>query len=215
MSHERNVRVLIADDHPVVRAGVLALVNDVGHLHSAGEVERIDDVIDLVREVRPDVVVLDLHFGRRSALSLIEDIARDFPECAVLVFSMSTDVATVREAYRRGARGFVVKTRSPSELLEAIENVSAGGTYTSPELGRMLADARGSSDDVALSDLTPRQREVFRCCAEGLTMSEVADRLQISPRTVEVHRAQMMRRLNVSNQTELVLLAVRLGVIEA
>lgn len=208
------LRLLLVDDHPVVREGLRALLEAEPDLAVIGQAEHGDEVAGLVDQLHPDVVVLDLMIPGRSGLDVIEDLAERSPATRVLVLSMLQNDAYVSRALDQGASGYALKQAEASELPRAIRDVAAGRRYLSPALSERAIKAyagsrRSDSDDT----LTPREREILVLVAEGHTSAAIAERLFISPRTVETHRAHFMRKLCLRTQVELVRYALHQGIL--
>ena len=210
------LRVVLADDHPVVREGVRALLTSEPDLEVVGQAERGEEVPALVEELQPDVVVLDLMMPGRGGLDVARELARRWPKTHVLVLSMHDNEAYVLEALRSGASGYALKQAQPVELVRAVREVGAGRRFLSPPLSERAIEAyarrEGQSAD-PYDALTPREREVLRLVAEGHTNAAIGEQLFISPRTVETHRAHVMKKLALRSHAELVRYAVRRGLV--
>ena len=210
------LRVVLADDHPVVRQGVAALLASEPDLEVVGQAERGEEVPALVEALQPDVVVLDLLMPGRGGLDVTRELARRWPMTRVLVLSMHDNEAYVLEALRSGASGYALKQAQPVELVRAVREVGAGRRFLSPPLSERAIEAyarqEGHSGD-PYDALTPREREVLRLVAEGRTNAAIGEQLFISPRTVETHRAHVMKKLSLRRHAELVRYAVQRGLI--
>jgi DNA-binding NarL/FixJ family response regulator len=207
--------VVLADDHQIVRQGLRAILQTVPDVQLVGEAADGQEALRLVERLRPNVLVLDLMLPGLNGFEVTRRVSRRFPKTCVVILSMHSDAAYVAEALRAGASGYVVKEAGFEELLRAIREGAAGRRYLSPPLsetalGQYARRADGLPPD-PYETLTPREREVLQLTAEGLTGVAVARRLHISPRTVETHRANVMRKLGVKNQKELIRYAVRRG----
>ena len=191
------VRIVIADDHAVVRSGLRLLLDMESDLEVVAEAGSIEATAESVREHAPDVLVLDVHFGARTSLDAIPRMCAASSGTRVLVLTMQDDPAYAREALRAGARGYVLKEAPRGEVVEAVRAVARGETYLHPDLAAraVLAPSGG---------LTPRELEVLRLIALGHTNSEIADDLFLSVRTIETHRANLQAKLGVSTRAELV-----------
>lgn len=214
----RAIRVLLADDHTLFRAGLRGLLERLTGLTVVGEAGDGHDAIRLVEELHPDVVFADIGMPGLNGLEVAARVAKLDPSVRVVVLSMHKSAEYVLQALRSGAAGYLVKGSDVSELEMAVRAVSRGETYLSPVVSKTVVDAyvsrTGESDD-PLSALTPRQREILQLVAEGHTSKEIAKRLGLSSKTVEVHRGQLMERLNVHDVTGLVRFAMRVGLIES
>jgi two-component system, NarL family, response regulator NreC len=211
-----SIRVLIVDDHAVVRAGLAMLVNAEDDLEAVGEAGSARDAIFEARSTNPDVVLMDVVMPDESGIDVVPKILQERPETKVLVLSMQDDPRYVREAFEAGASGYVLKEAADAELVAAIRDVAAGGQYVHPELGARLVAAetaeRRRAEDDPLSD---REREVLRLLALGHTNQEIAKELYISVRTAETHRAHIMQKLRLSSRAELVRYALSEGLLES
>jgi DNA-binding NarL/FixJ family response regulator len=207
------VRLLLADDHPVVREGLRVLLESEPDLEVVGQADNGNEVGSLVEELHPDVVVLDLMMPGRSGLDVIGELAERSPAPHVLVLSMVQSEAYVVEALHHGASGYALKQAEAPEIPKAIRDVAAGRRYLSPALSERAIEAyAGRSRSDPYDSLTAREREVLVLVAEGHTSVAIADRLFISPRTVETHRARVMRKLGLRTHVELVRYALHQGI---
>ena len=202
----RALEVVLVDDHAVVRMG-LRLVLEADGVEVVGEAGDLDTARTIVAEHQPDVLVLDVHLGAVTGLTLLEEMPQLAPHTRTVVLTMQNEAAFVREALAAGARGYVLKDGAFSELLSAVNAASSGGNYVSPELGARLAVNDGSAH------LSPRELEVLRLIALGFTNGEVAERLFLSVRTVESHRAHVQDKLGVKTRHELVEYALSQGLL--
>lgn len=209
-------RVLIVDDHAIVRAGLRFLLQAQPDLAVVGEAGGAQEAFRAVRELRPDVVLMDIAMPGTSGLEATRRIKAESPRTQILALTMHENEQYFFEMLRAGAAGYVVKGAPPEELIEAIRSVARGQAHLSPPLTRRLLDdylTRIREDRPAEDPLTEREREVLRLIAEGLTSKEIAARLDISPYTVERHRANAMGKLGLHNRAELVRYAIRRGLI--
>ncbi|HEY1358862.1 MAG TPA: response regulator transcription factor [Thermoleophilaceae bacterium] len=195
--------VALADDHAVVRSGLRMLLESEEGLAVVAEAGTLDEIQGAVDESGPDVLLLDVHMRGGASLDLIPDLSSS---THVLVLTMQDDPEYARTAMRLGARGYLLKEAEDAELLQAVRTVADGGTYLAPALaGRLLASGDG--------ELTPRERDVLRLAALGHTNAEIADRLYLSLRTVETHRANIQAKLRTDGRAELVKRAFELGLV--
>ena len=209
------IRVVIVDDHAVVRAGVRSILSAEADIDVVGEGSNGAEAWELAVSLSPDILVLDLGLPVVSGLDVIRGLAQESPSTRVLVLSMHGRNHAI-EALRGGARGYVAKEATTEELVAAIRAVAAGERYVSAALAArgVLTPAAGDAPAPdPLDTLTPREREVLRLAAEGLCNVEIAARLFISPRTVEIHRGRAMRKLGLQSVGELVRFALRRGLI--
>jgi len=208
-------RIVLADDHALVRAGFRRILEATGNV-VVGEVGDGLEVVPAVQNLRPDVLVLDLGLPGLHGLDVIRDVLRRVPSVRVLVVSAFDRDDFVVSAFKNGAAGYVLKAAGTNELLQALEQVAQGGYYVSQEVSAVLAkvvsgDARAQDDPY--KQLTPRERQVFHLMAEGLTNAEIGKRLFIATRTAETHRMSVMRKLNLNSQTDVVIYALRRGLL--
>jgi two-component system response regulator NreC len=210
---EPATRVVIADDHAVVRTGLKMVLDAEEGIEVVAEAGHVDAALRAVRAYHPDVLVLDLNMPGEPSLQAIPRFVEQAPETAIVVLTMQQDPAFAREALRSGARGYVLKEAADAELVQAVRMATEGRTYLNPELGaRMAAEPPPSGPP---DDLTERELEVLRLIALGHTNSEIASQLYLSVRTVESHRAHIQQKVRRSSRAELVRYALDHGLIEA
>ena len=211
-----STRVLIVDDHAVVRAGLTLLVDAADDLEAVGEAGSARDALFEARTARPDVVLLDVTMPDQGGIEIVPQLLHEHPEAKVLILSMQDDPRYVREAFEAGASGYVLKEAADTELVAAIREVSGGGRYVHPELGaRLVAAETAERKRVEDDPLSDREREVLRLLALGHTNQEIAKELYISVRTAETHRAHSMQKLRLSSRAELVRYALAEGLLES
>jgi DNA-binding NarL/FixJ family response regulator len=204
------VRVLIVDDHTLVRAGISRLLQTFADIDVVAEASTAQQAVDMAILHRPDVVLMDLSLPGRSGLDALTDVLRATPGTRVVMMSMHDDPLHVRDALDRGATGFVVKDAAPQELELALRAAIAGQVFLSPQISsRMIAPMLGREKPVGIAALPPRQREILRQIGRGQSNKEIAAALGISIKTVETHRARMMETLGCRRANDLVLLAAR------
>jgi two-component system response regulator NreC len=210
---EATTRVVIADDHAVVRTGLKMVLDAEEGIEVVAEAGDVEAALRAVRAYHPDVLVLDLNMPGEPSLQAIPRFIEHAPETAIVVLTMQQDPAFAREALRSGARGYVLKEAADAELVQAVRMATEGRTYLNPELGaRMAAEPPPSGPP---DDLTERELEVLRLIALGHTNSEIASQLYLSVRTVESHRAHIQQKVRRSSRAELVRYALDHGLIEA
>lgn len=212
------VTVVLADDHQILREGLRALLRTVPDVRLIGEAAGGREAIRLVDRLRPNVLVLDLILPDLSGLDVARQVVRRAPATRIVILSVHAHEAYVAEALRAGAIAYVPKESSAAQLVRAIREAAAGRRYLSPPIcadavSEYLQRADASTVPDPLHSLTHREREVLQLSAEGLNRTEISERLFISPRTVESHRANVMRKLNVKNIKELIRFAVRQGIL--
>lgn len=205
------VRVLIVDDHTLVRAGLSRLLQTFADVQVTGEANSAEMAVEMAMQQQPDVVLLDLSLpGGSSGMDALPELRKHAPQSRVLVMSMYNDTAHVREALDRGAAGFVVKEATPQELELALRATCSGQVFLSPQISaKMLAPMLGRERPTGVAALSPRQRQILRRLGSGQTTKEIAAELGISIKTVETHRARMMETLGCRRANDLLLLAVR------
>lgn len=214
----KKLRILLADDHIVMRTGLRALLERQPNLEIVGESENGREAIELVSSLRPDVVVMDVGMPVLNGIEATKTIVTQHPNVAVVILSMYVDESYIMRALKAGARGYLLKDSAPADLIGAIQAVSQNRSFFSPKVSRILAEdyvrvlkQKGAVDSYDL--LTSREREILQLIAEGKANKEVAAALNISPYTVETHRSHILEKLNLHNPAELILYAVRKGLI--
>jgi two-component system, NarL family, response regulator NreC len=212
------LRIVLADDHTLVRHGLRKVLQDQSDWEVVGEANDGREAVRLVQELKPDVAILDIAMPRLNGIEATRQIARRFPDVHVLVLSMHADEPYVTQVLRAGASGYLLKDSADTDLIRAVAAVSQKKSFFSPAVAKIMLDDyvrqladRGITD--RYDTLTEREREVFQLIAEGKSNKDVADLLNLSPNTVETHRAHIMDKLDVHNAAEIVLYAVRKGVI--
>jgi DNA-binding NarL/FixJ family response regulator len=209
------IRVLLADDHTLVRAGLRSLLARAEGVEIVGEAADGREAVELAAANRPDVVLMDLLMPGLGGLEATAEITAKVPTARVIVVSMNDTEDYVLQSLRAGAAGYLLKDGSPSELEQAVRTVAAGGRYLSPAVSRHLISGLTRTPAPASADpLTPRQREVLRLVAEGLSTKQIARQLGISPKTVEAHRSQLMNALDIHDIAGLVRYAIRIGLVK-
>jgi two-component system response regulator NreC len=208
------IRVLVVDDHAVVRSGLRLLLEREDDIECAGEAESAASAVRDARYLQPDVVVLDVTMPGQSGIDALPALREAAPDAKVLVLSMHDDPRYVREAFAAGALGYVLKEAADTEIVAAVREVSSGGRYVHPTLGARLVQEESEERARAESDpLSEREREVLRLLALGHTNQEIAKLLFISVRTAETHRAHIMRKLRLSTRADLVRYALANGLL--
>jgi len=209
------IRVVIVDDHAVVRSGLRLLLDAEDDLEVVGEAGSAREAVFEARTANPDVILLDVVMPDQSGLEAIPTLLHEHPETRILVLSMQDDPRYVREAFGAGASGYVLKEAADAEVVAAIREVAGGGRYVHPALGARLVAAESAEAKRAEEDpLSDREREVLRLLALGHTNQEISSQLYISVRTAETHRAHIMQKLRLSSRAELVRYALEQGLME-
>jgi two-component system response regulator NreC len=205
--------VVLVDDHNVVRQGIKALLEAEPDIKVTGEASMGVDAAQLVQQLKPDVLIVDLMLADMSGLGVVRQARKKSPKTASIILSMYGNDCYVVEALQAGAKAYVLKDSSPQELLRAVREVAAGHRYLAPPLSDRAIEAYLLRSEESKLDpydmLSTREREVLHLSAQGLTSAESANKLCISPRTVEVHRARVMQKLGLHNRTELIHFAIR------
>ena len=212
------VRVLLADDHALVRAGIRALLEGLEGVTVVAEAGNGGEVVELARKHRPDVVLLDISMPGLGGLEASALLKQELQEVRVVMLSMHANEEYVLQALRAGAVGYMLKDSATAELELALQAVMQGETYLSPPISRQVVEGyvqRVGAEQPAADHLTPRQRQVLQLIAEGLSTKEIAYRLELSVKTVETHRAQLMERLQIRDIAGLVKYAIRNGLVSS
>lgn len=213
------IRVVVVDDHPIVRQGLRTLLEGEGVCAVVGEAADGLTAVDLILRLKPDVAIIDVRLPNLSGLEVARRVHEHVPMARVIVLSMHSDEAYVLDALRHGASGYVLKNAATSDLLQAVHAAMAGRRFLSAPLDERTLDAfarRALESERPLDRyelLTAREREVLHLAAQGLNNAEVGERLSISPRTAETHRANLLRKLGLQTQTDLVRYAITRGII--
>ena len=209
------IRVLIVDDHAVVRSGIRLLLEREQDIEPVGEAGTGREAVFQARELNPDVILMDVVMPDGTGLDVLPQLTHEHPDAKVLLLSMQDDPRYVREAFAAGASGYVLKEAADAEVVAAVREVAKGGRYVNPELGARLVAAEADAERRAEEDpLSDREREVLRLLALGHTNQEIAKQLYISVRTAETHRAHIMQKLRLSSRAELVRYALAQGLLE-
>ena len=216
MNGDRRIRILLADDHAVLRAGLRALLAAQGGLEVVGEAADGAEAVRLAQALRPDVVVMDIGMPGVNGIDATARIKRDLPAAKVLILSMHDDQGYLRQVLRAGASGYVLKKAADTELLAAIQAAARGEVFLDPGLAKALVDEvlepRVERGEAPV--LSGRERDVLRLVAHGHTNQQVADRLCISVKSVETYRARLMEKLGLKGRAELVRYALQHGLLQ-
>ncbi len=212
------IRVLLAEDHTIVRQGLRSLLDPQDGIEVVGEAENGTGAVEMAEALRPDVVVMDLNLPGIDGVEATKRIREATPDTRVVVLSMHSTPEHVRPAIRAGAGGYLVKGSGLSDLIAAVRAVASGNAFFSPEVAKIvLEDSAGEppAAERSLNDLTPREREVLQLVAEGQSSPQIAKLLHLSVKTVEGHRGRIMAKLDVHNVAGLVRHAIRIGLVSA
>lgn len=218
---DKAIRVLLADDHAVLRAGLRVLLNNEPDIEVVGEAGDGEEALRAIAQMTPDVVVLDLIMPNIKGLDIIEQIIEKHPHTRVLVLTMHADTQYIRHVMKAGGAGYVLKSSADTELIKAIRVVAGGGSYLTPEATQVLiSDYRDKPDpapkeESGLDLLSDREREVLVMTALGYSSREIGELLFISPKSVDTYRQRLMEKLQLENRAELVQYALKNGLLEA
>ena len=212
---KKNLRIVLADDHALVRAGFRALLQSLDGIEVVAEAENGVQALELIERHLPDLVLMDIAMPGLNGLEAAARAAKSAPEVKIIILSMHANEEYVLQSLKAGAKGYLLKDAGLAELQLALESVSSGQTFLSPAISKHLIDAyveRTSDGMEPFSILTSRQREILQLIAEGDTTKEIAQKLGVSVKTVETHRTQLMQRLDIHDLAGLVRYAIRLGI---
>lgn len=211
----KRIRLLVAEDHPVVRKGIIAFLTQHPGVEVLGEAKDGQEALSKAKELTPDVILMDIDMPRLNGLAVTELLRQELPQTKVLILSGQPGTRYVLRILQSGARGYIPKEASAHELFQAVETVAGGGTCFGPEVAKFALDqmVRQSGDTSGGGQLTDREREILVLIAEGLYNKEVGARLNISTRTVETHRERIMRKLDIHSTAGLTKYAIANGLI--
>lgn len=202
------IRILIADDHPIVRNGLKQVISEQGDMQVVGEVTDGDSLIESLRQGLPDVVLCDMSMPGRSGIDLIKSIKAQWPKLPLLVLSVHEDDMYAVRTIRSGAMGYVTKASPSEQLLAAIRRVASGRLYINEDVAEKLALQVIGGEQLPHSELSDREHQVFVMMAEGMTVSEIARELHLSVKTISTHKTNIMQKMNWSNMAELIRYAI-------
>lgn len=209
------IRILVAEDHMIVREGLKQLLSNEADFAVVGEARDGNEVLKLVRELDFDVLLLDMSMPGKSGIELIKQVKGDKPRLRLLVLSMHQENQYAVRAIKAGASGYLTKDSASAQLVSAIRRVAAGGAYISAEVAEQLAlDAMPNAAGLPHTTLSDREYQVFQLLVSGVTVSEIADRLNVSVKTVSTHKARLLEKMGIGSQTELIRYALRHHLVE-
>lgn len=214
--------VILVEDHPLYREGIKSILNHSLRYKAVGEAATLAEALPLLEREKPDFALIDLTLGEESGIEVVRHIARNCPETYPVVVSMHTEIDYLLEALKNGARGYIVKESAGDQLLAGLDSIAQGNYFIDSSLSNSLVElllqspAQRCADphDSDYEKLTSREQEILRGLAEGLSSKEIAERLFISAKTVENHRANIMHKLQVHSSVELIRYAARIGIID-
>jgi two-component system response regulator NreC len=214
----KRIRVLLADDHQLMRSGIRLMLEREGDLTVVGEASDGREAVALAKSLKPDVVIMDIGMANLNGIEAARQMTQERPELAVMMLSMHSDESYVLRALRAGARGYLLKDSAEPDLIKAVHVVAGGKSFFSPAVSRLLLDdyvrkLKRSGTDDPYDLLTPRERELLQLIAEGKSNKDIANLLNLSVYTVESHRSNLMEKLHLRGLPELILYAVRKGII--
>jgi two-component system, NarL family, nitrate/nitrite response regulator NarL len=214
---KKKIRVLLADDHPVVRKGIRGWLTGVENLEVVDEAVNGLEAVAKVKELSPDLVLMDVDMPKLNGLEATKQIRKEFPNTRVLILSMHTNKAVVLQIIQSGAGGYVLKDAPPADLLRAIESVDNGEPFFSPDINQIVLNQylaeTGAETAPTAAQLTNRERQVLAMIAEGQSNKEMASKLGVGVRTVETHRERMMAKLNIHSVAGLTKFAIANGIV--
>jgi len=214
-ARKETIKVLVADDHPVVRKGLQSCLSRAGRIRLVGEAADGDEALRKARELKPDVVLMDISMPGMNGLTVTEMLRKELPDMKVLVLSVQRNKDSIFRVIQAGAHGYVSKEAPSEEVVRAIESVHGGEPFFSEEIARAALNEfiKSGGKKEPFSQLTSREREVLVLIAEGQSNKEIADRLNIGVRTIETHRERIMRRLNIHSVAGLTKYAIANGLV--
>jgi len=210
------IRIVIADDHAIVREGLKRIVSEVADMEVVAEAADGTQVMQRVRELDFDILVQDLSMPGRSGMELIKLVKSEKPRLRILVLSMHQELQYAVRAIKSGASGYLTKESAPAQLEQAIRKIAAGGAYVTAEVAEQLAlGAMPGSEKLPHESLSDREFEVFRLLAAGMSVTDIAAQLKVSVKTVSTHKANLMQKMGLANGSELVRYALKQGLVDS
>ncbi len=218
-----NIKILLADDHKLIRAGIRSLVKEIKGVEVVAEASNGREALELIQEFNPDIVLLDIGMTELNGLEVAQRVSRDIPDVSIIILSMHANEEYVLQALKAGASGYLLKDSAPAELEIAINAVMKGETYLSPSISKTFVTDYlkkigdqpydGTKTENIFIQLTSRQREILQLIAEGNSTKDIAAKLNVSIKTVETHRVKLMERLGIHDVAGLVRYAIRSGLV--
>jgi DNA-binding NarL/FixJ family response regulator len=208
----RKTRIFIVDDHPMMRQGLMQLIQNEEDLEVCGEAEDAPNALQQIEQLKPTLLILDISLRSSNGLELIKDLQARIPELPILVLSMHDESLYAERVLKAGGRGYVMKQEGGKKIMEAVRHILSGQTYVSPTIAAQILESFSGRRKPAGSPvemLTDREFEVFQLFGQGRTTKEIADQLHVSAKTIEVHRVNMKQKLRLSTAAELIRFAVR------
>lgn len=209
----RKIRILLVDDHAVVRQGFKLILNQQPDMEVVGEASQGREAVEFATTLRPDLVIMDIAMPEVNGVEATRRIIEQNPDTKILILSMHKDVVYVRETLRAGAKGYLLKESIDHDLLRAVRAVAGGHSFLSPEVSRTVLEEYQQTED-PFDLLTARERQVLQMLAEGKVAKEIATELDVSVYTVDAHRGRIMKKLGLRSSTDLVRFAMRKGLIQ-
>jgi len=209
------IRVMVADDHPVVRRGLVQILSDASDVRVVGEAANAVELVGLLHREACDVVLLDISMPGKNGIEALKAIRTEFPQVRALILSSYPEDQFAVRALKAGAAGYLTKHTAPERLIEAVQRIAAGKRYITPEVAELLAsNVDDGSDAPPHQLLSDREFQVLRLIASGKQLSEIADQLALSPKTVSVYRARLLEKMKLANNAELTRYAIKNGLVE-
>lgn len=214
------IKVLVAEDHTIVRKGLCALLEAEADIDVVGEAENGRQAVEMVEELNPDVVLMDISMPELNGMDATRQLKKKLPDLKIIILSMHSNEEYIIETLRAGASGYLIKRTAPSELIKAIHAAQEGKSFLSPSVSKKVIDslvrskAEIDSEPRGLNRLSTREREILQLIAEGHTNREIAKQLYVSAKTIEVHKGNIQKKLKITGTAELTKYAIRKGLIE-
>lgn len=213
---QENYRIVLADDHVLIRHGIRIILSSDENLEVVGEVSNGDELLDILKDGAADLLILDISMPKVSGIELTEILKKRYPALKILVLTMHKNIRFLRRAISAGADGYLVKSDTEQEIMSAIRKIRDGKTYISPCLENefaedMLNSYRNPSSSKTFKGLTKREKQVLGLVVDGMTSKQIAAKLGLSPRTVDHHRASLLKKFEMSNSVDLVNFAIKNG----